>query len=160
MDEPFALAVFALIPNDQGEFLLKRRTDLDIWDLPGGKADPEDFAADEPYDIACLRREVHEETGCEVEIGETVGLYQTGALTSSTQSVSKTLLCRLVGEHLSLNDEAQEFGWFAPGKLPTNVFLTHAAMIDDFPIWRDILHPMGRCVSADLRHLIDLQRNA
>lgn len=62
----------AIIENDQGEILLVRRAKdpkKGYWDLPGGFIQPgEDF-------IFSLQREVQEELGCAIEVGQIIGAY-------------------------------------------------------------------------------------
>lgn len=63
--KPFCFSVKAVVANQDGEYLVIRRSMLAKnngggWDLPGGKCDP-----GESLDVA-LRREVAEETGLDV----------------------------------------------------------------------------------------------
>ena len=166
MEDPtFTFAAFALIHDDLGRFLFKSRTDLDLWDLPGGRCEKEDFYTGSDYDRACLFREVSEELGRPgedlIEIVDVVGLYQTDAVTSNVQSISKTYLCRLRdGVSPKTNDEAREFGWFTPDQLPDNVFRPHAVMVSDVVFWSNVIHPLGLNITRDLRGLSEAHRRA
>jgi ADP-ribose pyrophosphatase YjhB (NUDIX family) len=55
--------------NGAGEILLQRRTDMDVWGLPGGSIEPDETA------FEALKREVAEETSLRVIEAEPMGLY-------------------------------------------------------------------------------------
>lgn len=61
--------VFTIVVNKKQEVLLVKRKDLPIWDLPGGRVDEGELLEE------AAKREVHEETGYEVEIVDKVGVY-------------------------------------------------------------------------------------
>lgn len=61
--------VRAIIPNDRGEVLLQRRTDMKCWDLPSGSVELDETA------LEALKREVREETSLEVHYAEPMALY-------------------------------------------------------------------------------------
>jgi ADP-ribose pyrophosphatase YjhB (NUDIX family) len=58
-----------VVTNDAGEILLQRRSDNDLWALPGGTMDLGERIAE------TVVREVREETGLEVEVTGIVGVY-------------------------------------------------------------------------------------
>jgi mutator protein MutT len=64
------IVVVAAVIEDAGRFLVTRRQPgvhlAGLWEFPGGKIDPE-----ETHDVA-LRREIKEELGTDVEVGELV----------------------------------------------------------------------------------------
>lgn len=55
--------------NDKGEVLLQRRGDSNKWGFPGGAIE-----LGETPQMAAIR-EVKEETGLDVEVGELIGIY-------------------------------------------------------------------------------------
>ena len=55
--------------NDSGEVLLQRRGDSGMWGFPGGAVE-----IGETPEMAAIR-EVKEETGLDVEVGELIGIY-------------------------------------------------------------------------------------
>lgn len=67
---------------DQGRVLLARRADSGLWELPGGKQEPGESLQ------TCLKRELQEELGIRVRVGELLG-SQNG----SHASGSLTLHC-------------------------------------------------------------------
>ncbi|GAB5535794.1 MAG: A/G-specific adenine glycosylase [Rubricoccaceae bacterium] len=67
---PHHTIVVGLIRDDQGRLLIQRRPEDamlgGLWEFPGGKSEPGETLPD-----AC-RREIHEETGLDVQVGEEV----------------------------------------------------------------------------------------
>ena len=62
----------ALVVDGEGRLLLGRRAfepDIGLWDTIGG------FLEEDEDALAALHREVYEETGLEVEVGEFVGAF-------------------------------------------------------------------------------------
>jgi mutator protein MutT len=65
----FVPGVRAVIVNNAGEILLQRRTDTDMWGLPGGSVELDETA------VEALKREVAEETSLSVLEAEPMALY-------------------------------------------------------------------------------------
>ena len=63
------VAVTAVVINDLGELLLQRRTDNDLWGLPGGAMNLGESIGQ------AVVREVKEETCLDVEPTGVVGIY-------------------------------------------------------------------------------------
>src|SRR5919202_2816381 len=63
------VAVTAVVTNDQGELLVQKRTDNDLWGLPGGGMHLGESIGQ------TVVREVKEETGLDVEPTGLVGIY-------------------------------------------------------------------------------------
>ncbi len=71
--EHIVTSVVAVIVDDDGRVLLTRRSIQpfqDLWVMPGGKID-----LGEPI-LEALKREVHEEVGLEIEIGELIDVFE------------------------------------------------------------------------------------
>jgi 8-oxo-dGTP diphosphatase len=107
------IVVVAAVIEDRHRFLLTRRqpgTHLaGMWEFPGGKIDP-----DESHDAA-LRRELREELGVDLEVGELV--HET---THAYPDVTVALYfyrCRVIGAPQPLL--GQEMRWVARGELPS-----------------------------------------
>ena len=79
-----------------------------LWEFPGGTLEPgEDLPA-------CLKRELREELGVEVEIGGEFGVYQHAY--THLRVTLHAFLCRLAGgEPRAL--EASDLRWVSPGEL-------------------------------------------
>jgi 8-oxo-dGTP diphosphatase len=126
-------AVAAIIRDELGRVLLIRRGDGRGWSLPGGIMEPGEGVVDS------LVREVHEETGLEVEPVRLVGVYSDPVLLHVTypngdqaQFVSSTFECHVLsGELRADGDESLEVAYFSPDTLPEQVVCDHAIRIHD-----------------------------
>jgi len=65
----FSVAAYGIVRNTEGEILLTRRRDGDEWVLPGGSVE----GGETPWDAVV--RETNEETGLEVRVERTIGVY-------------------------------------------------------------------------------------
>jgi 8-oxo-dGTP diphosphatase len=107
--------VAVVVEDDEGRVLLGRRG-IDpargLWDLPGGFCE----AAELPEDAA--RRELHEETGAEVELrrflGHSVDRYGEGG----DHTLNCIYVARIVAGEPQPQDDVAELRWFAPDALP------------------------------------------
>jgi ADP-ribose pyrophosphatase YjhB (NUDIX family) len=103
--------VQAVVERD-GEVLLAVRHDLRGWELPGGTVEPGES------DAEALVREVREEVGVEVEVGELVGTYVRTGFRPHTARIYR---CRVVAGTPGPSDEAREVGWFPMAGPPPDV---------------------------------------
>jgi 8-oxo-dGTP diphosphatase len=114
-EKPFALAVKALVADDQGRILAIRRSAASSqftgnWDLPGGKVDP-----GESFDVA-LAREVAEETGLSIVL--------TGVAGATEYDCPNVRLAVLFMEatvqsgEVQLSSEHDDHAWVEQSKLP------------------------------------------
>jgi mutator protein MutT len=105
---PIGVAAKAIVRRPDGRVLLIRRpTNTDwhpgAWDLPGGKMDLGETLPE------VLAREVREETGLEVEVGETIHISH---FTKDPYWVTcVTYVCDVHDEEPRLSDEHSEFDW-------------------------------------------------
>jgi 8-oxo-dGTP diphosphatase len=126
-------AAAAIIRDEADRVLLIRRGDGRGWSLPGGFMEPGECIAD------CVRREVREETGLEVEPYRIVGVYSDPAFTYITYPngdqvhfVSTTFECRIVGGTLRADgEESLDVAYFSPDNLPEGVVCDHTRRIRD-----------------------------
>ncbi|MGH2480247.1 MAG: NUDIX hydrolase [Ktedonobacteraceae bacterium] len=116
------VSVTALIFEGE-RMLLAHRRDINWWSLPGGAVDP-----GETLDEA-LRREVREETGLEIEVGQLIGVYSKPL----KQEIVLSFRCTITGGTLNAcqDDEIDESRYFAPNSLPSNTLPKHHQRVID-----------------------------
>lgn len=103
--------------------LLAHRRAIDWWNLPGGAVDP-----GETLDEA-LRREVREETGLQVEVGQLVGVYSKPL----KQEIVLTFRCQVSGgtPGALADDDIDESRYFACNDLPLRTLPKHRQRVMD-----------------------------
>ncbi|MBP0457489.1 NUDIX domain-containing protein [Streptomyces montanisoli] len=117
--EPNSLVVAAsaVVTNDQGQILLQRRQDNDLWALPGGGMDMGDSLP------GTAVREVKEETGLDVEITGLVGTYTDPRhiIAYSNGEIRRQFnVCftaRVLGGALAISDESTELRFVHPKQI-------------------------------------------
>jgi 8-oxo-dGTP diphosphatase len=103
----------ALVMRD-GMLLLTRRAREPMagwWDVPGGFVE----AGEHPRDAA--RRELLEETGLEVELGEMVGVFPDRYGDDGVPTLNLYYAARVVGGEPRPADDVSEIGWFPPDRI-------------------------------------------
>lgn len=110
-------AASAVIADEDGRILLARRSDNDLWTIPGGAMEPGETIADAAV------REVHEETGLDVEVDRLVGIYSNPRHVIEysdgevRQQFSVCFACKRIGGDLAVSDETTEVGFFPPAEI-------------------------------------------
>jgi len=122
-----AISIDALIERDGNILLIKRGRDpyKGFWAIPGGHVD-----FDETVEQA-VRREVKEETGLTVSKLSLLGIYSDPGR-HPKQVIAVAYKVETTGEP-EAGDDAEEFAWFSPDKLPPNLAFDHKKIISDFP---------------------------
>lgn len=93
------------------------------WALPGGRIDENETAEE------CLKREMKEETGLEVEPIRLVGIYSDPER-DPRGIIAATYLVKRLGGELRAGDDAEEAKWFEMGNLPP-LATDHGKMVED-----------------------------
>jgi ADP-ribose pyrophosphatase YjhB (NUDIX family) len=111
-------AASAVVVDQDGGILLHRRTDNELWSIPGGGMEIGETIAE------TVVREVAEETGLEVEPERLVGIYTNPRHVTAyddgevRQQFSICFACRIVGgQLLDRADESLEVGFFTPEEI-------------------------------------------
>ena len=118
------------ILNENGEILLQRRGDCNMWGLPGGTVELE-----ETPQMAAIR-EVKEETGLDVEIGKLIGIYTDFNVVCPNgdqfQSILIAYELSIVGGELFCDkEETLELNWFELKKAPELFCKQHQDILND-----------------------------
>ncbi len=107
----------AIVTNEKGKILLHRRSDNQLWALPGGTMEIGESIGQ------TVMREVEEETGLQVEPEHIVGIYSNPkhvvefADGEVRQEFSICFTCRIVGGELRTSKESSELAFFTPREI-------------------------------------------
>lgn len=105
----------ALVRDGAGRILLARRAGdpgKGLWDLPGGFMDE----GEEPLET--LRRELREETGLEIEVGDFLGGIPDTYGDDGIHTVNLYWAATVAGGEARPADDVAELAWFPPDELP------------------------------------------
>lgn len=120
----------ALVERD-GRLLLGRRAHdpgAGLWDLPGG------FVAEGEHPLEALHRELAEETGLRIEVGELVGIWMQPY--DGRSVLCLTWLAQPVGGTEQAGDDLVELRWFGPDELPGPDELAFETFVEILALWR------------------------
>lgn len=112
-----AVAVSAFIQDDEGRILMIRRTDNDLYSIPGGQLELGETLAEAAV------REVREETGIECEVTGVIGLYSDPKHVIAyddgevRQEFSICFRARKISGSLKTSSESAEVAWVRPSDL-------------------------------------------
>jgi ADP-ribose pyrophosphatase YjhB (NUDIX family) len=118
---PWHLGAFTVIGDEDNKVLWVKRTDYDIWNLPGGRSEP----GEAPWETAV--RETREETGLEIRLTGLSGVY----IKTADNSMVFCFTAEVVGGALTTGPEAAAFATFAPGEEPANTLPKHLPRVMD-----------------------------
>jgi 8-oxo-dGTP diphosphatase len=122
MDTPrHSVSVSAVITDDHDRALLIQRADNRHWEPPGGVLELNETIEDG------LRREVHEETGLQVEPQQLTGVYKN----MTRGVVALVFRCKITGGQLVTTDEASAFQWASKADVCALVREVYAVRILD-----------------------------
>ena len=102
--------------------LLSERRTLRGWELPGGNAKPDEAPAE------ALRREVLEETGFEVRVGQRIGRYRRSGFVAHEAWVYR---CEIEGGALCPSWETPRVAFFPTARLPASLFPWFRSPLED-----------------------------
>jgi 8-oxo-dGTP diphosphatase len=116
------VGVGAVIVNDQGQLFLARRgpqakNERGLWEFPGGSVEFGETLAD------ALRREIREEYGVEIEVGELLDVADHILPDEGQHWVSPSFICTITSGEPTIRETAKctEIGWFAPDEMPDDL---------------------------------------
>jgi 8-oxo-dGTP pyrophosphatase MutT (NUDIX family) len=111
------VAVTVFVLDDRDRVLLIRRTDNDLWALPGGGQEFGEFIAETAV------RETREETGIDIDVTGLVGIYSSPKHVVEypdgevRQEFSICFRARPVGGNLAISSESSDARWVARSEL-------------------------------------------
>ncbi len=126
----------ALVEDDKGRLLLGKRAVEPYkgkWDTPGG------FLEEGEHPLDGLKRELHEETGVEIEPLDFLGVWIDRYGSDSTAQATLNLYwtARIVNGEPEPADDVSELAWFAPDKLPPPEEVAFENVPKVLAAWRD-----------------------
>ena len=119
--------------DDEGRVLLGRRgiePFLDLWDTPGGFVEVGESLEE------CVRRELREEAGVEVEVGRLIASVPDTYGPTGDATLNAFFECRLLSGDPQPDDDVAELRWFAPDALPAAEELAFACVRAALATWR------------------------
>ena len=116
------VGVGALILNEAGQVFLSQRGPLarnerGLWEFPGGAVEFGETLT------TALRREIYEEFGIEIEVGELLDVVDHLLPDEGQHWVSPTYLCRIRSGMPTIREpqKCSAVGWFDLSQLPPNL---------------------------------------
>ncbi len=116
------VGVGAILVDPNGKIFLSRRgmsskNERGLWEFPGGAVEFGEKLAD------ALKREMSEEYGIEIEVGELLDVVDHILVDEGQHWVSPTFVCKISkGEPQILEPQkCSEIGWFETDKVPENL---------------------------------------
>lgn len=118
------VGVGALIVDPDGKIFLARRgpaakNERGLWEFPGGSVELGERLAD------ALKREMREEYGIEIAVGELLDVVDHILPDEGQHWVSPTYICRIVSGEATIREPSKctEIAWFAPDAAPADLTL-------------------------------------
>jgi 8-oxo-dGTP diphosphatase len=117
----FKMTAFAIIFDEKQRILLCHRRDVDLWNLPGGKLEKDEFPRE------AVVREVKEEANVKVEIRRLAGIY----INFARMVIAFAYVCELVKGKPGVSDETDASAYFAYKGFPRRTYPDHRQWIGD-----------------------------
>jgi ADP-ribose pyrophosphatase YjhB (NUDIX family) len=110
----WTLCAGGVLRDERGRVLLVRRGHAPYagtWSLPSGRAEPGEDLRD------AAAREVVEETGLTVQVGELLGVVHRQDPAGDYRYEIHDFACQATGGELTAGDDADEVGWFTQDEM-------------------------------------------
>ncbi len=121
---------FSIICDSENRVLLCRRRDIDLWNLPGGRAE----SGESPWEAAV--REAKEELGVTISVRKLIGIF----CKSTQNDLVFQFVADVVAGTPTLSDEVCEYGYFSEDSLPENTAPRQKERISLYFQNPDVLH--------------------
>jgi ADP-ribose pyrophosphatase YjhB (NUDIX family) len=116
-----SVSVAAIITNDAGQVLMIQRRDNGHWEPPGGVLELDEAIEDG------LQREVHEETGLDVEPERLTGVYKN----MPRSIVALVFRSRIVGGSITTGPEVAHVEWLTQADIAESSDEAYAIRVAD-----------------------------
>ena len=126
------VGVGAILVNEEGRIFLARRgpkakNEQGLWEFPGGSVEFGETLAE------ALQREMYEEYGIKVSVGELVDVVDHILPQEHQHWVSPTFICQIISDEAYIREpeKCTEIGWFGVDQIPddltqiTRLYLEH-----------------------------------
>jgi mutator protein MutT len=127
------VGVGALIVDPEGKIFLARRgpmakNERGLWEFPGGSVEFGERLAD------ALKREMREEYGIEIAVGELLDVVDHILPEEGQHWVSPTYLCRIVSGTPTIREPGKctEIAWFSPADAPHDLTVITRENLDHY----------------------------
>ena len=132
------VGVGAIIVDERGRLFLARRgrkakNERGLWEFPGGSVEMGERLVD------ALKREIREEYGVEIEVGELLDVVDHILPTEDQHWVSPTFICRLASGEPTIREpeKCAEIGWFAPDQVPPDLTVISRENLENYVRLKD-----------------------
>ena len=132
------VGVGAIIVDERGRVFLARRgrkakNERGLWEFPGGSVEMGERLVD------ALKREIREEYGVEIEVGELLDVVDHILPTEGQHWVSPTFICRLASGEPTIREpeKCAEIGWFAPDQVPPDLTVISRENLENYVRLKD-----------------------
>lgn len=127
-NQPWLPSVHGVVMDSAKNILLHKREDHPLWALPGGKIKPGESI------VACLQREVREETGLDISPEKLLGIFSSPEYLLSVknkvfQPLLIVFLCHVKYGRPRTNTESLAFAWMNKENVET---------LETFPLVKEI----------------------
>lgn len=129
----FVAGAMGLLVDGEGRVLLLRHDYRRVgqWGLPGGWLKAREGVAEG------LARELREETGLIIKVGEPVAAYRA----PDVPRLDLVFRCQITGGRMQLDDEIAAAGYFALDEMPADMYPEQRALIRRVLLGEDSLPP-------------------
>lgn len=127
------VGVGAIIVNDARQLFLAKRgneakNERGSWEFPGGSVEFGETLAQ------ALKREMREEYGVEIEVGELLDVADHILPEEGQHWVSPTFICRIVSgqPEIAEPEKCAAIGWFSPAEIPEPLSVISRINLDHY----------------------------
>jgi 8-oxo-dGTP diphosphatase len=110
----FKMTAFAIIFDEKQRVLLCHRSDVDLWNLPGGKLEKDEIPR------RAVVREVKEEVKVKIQVRRLAGIY----INFTRAVIAFAYICEIAKGKPGASDETDAIDYFAYEQFPRRTYQT------------------------------------